>query len=462
MKIMKKALCLLLSLLMVFTTMVFAGAENETAAAADDGVTGFTDDDFIVVKGRKLYNKKGEHIQLKGVNLGAWLVRENWLNPDDVDVEYKSKMTEEQQKNYWGTFYEDLTEDQKEIFDPYYGKEYDGEMVYDVLEKRFGREKAQELLNIFYDNWITEWDLDNIKSMGFNCVRVPFWYRNFYYDDQGTKILDENGEWDFSRLDWIVEECSERELYVILDMHGAVGSQSDAPHSGRGYAGAQLMENSDRGERYRELTDELWTAIASRFNGNPAVAMYDLLNEPMCDVQCTEIERRIKNEKIYTRLYNTVRAVDEDHVITMEAIWTGFALPKTFFKGWKNIVYQVHFYNNNDFIFTFFLLLTIALHPNVPLMVGEFYPHDKTTWENCFKTMNNLDYSWMLWTYKATGDKMWKSDWCMYGSKDGFYRAKIFSGTYEQIAEAWSAERLNTETGFQDTGHYAKNVEAHL
>ena len=462
MKIMKKALCLMLSLLMVFSSLVFAGAENEAAPAADEGVTGFTDEDFIVVKGRKLYNKKGEHIQLKGVNLGAWLVRENWLNPDDVDVEYKSKMTEEEQKRYWGTFYEDLTEEQKAIFDPYYGKKYDGEMIYDVLEKRFGREKAQELLNIFYDNWITEWDLDNIKSMGFNCVRVPFWYRNFYYDDQGTKIYNEKGEWDFSRLDWIVEECSKREIYVILDMHGAVGSQSDAPHSGRGYAGAQLMEDSDRGERYRELTDELWTAIASRFNGNPAVAMYDLLNEPMCDVQCTEIERRIKNEKIYTRLYNTVRAVDEDHVITMEAIWTGFALPKTFFKGWKNIVYQVHFYNNNDFIFNFFLLLTIALHPNVPLMVGEFYPHEKTTWKNCFSTMNKLDYSWMLWTYKATGDKMWKSDWCMYGSKDGFYRAKIFSGTYEQIAEAWSAERLNTQTGFQDTGHFAKNVEAHL
>lgn len=460
MKFMKKVLCVIMSVLMIGSTMIFAGAENETKAA--DTVTGFTDEDYLVVKGRKMYNKKGEHIQLKGVNLGAWLVRENWLNPDDVDVEYKSKMTEEEQKRYWGTFYEDLTEEQKAIFDPYYGKKYDGEMIYDVLEKRFGREKAQELLNIFYDNWITEWDLDNIKSMGFNCVRVPFWYRNFYYDDQGTKIYNEKGEWDFSRLDWIVEECSKREIYVILDMHGAVGSQSDAPHSGRGYAGAQLMEDSDRGERYRELTDELWTAIASRFNGNPAVAMYDLLNEPMCDVQCTEIERRIKNEKIYTRLYNTVRAVDEDHIITMEAIWTGFALPLTFLKGWKNIVYQVHFYNNSDFIFNFFLLLTIALHPNVPLMVGEFYPHEKTTWKNCFSTMNKLDYSWMLWTYKATGDKMWKSDWCMYGSKDGFYRAKIFSGTYEQIAEAWSAERLNTQTGFQDTGHFAKNVEAHL
>ena len=462
MKAFKKILCAVLCVLMVMSSMVFAGAENETAA---DRVP-ITEEDFLTTKGRKLVNQKGEEVQLKGVNLGAWLVRENWLNPDDIDVEYKSKMTEEQQKNYWGTFYEDLTEDQKKVFDPYYGKKYDGEMVYDVLETRFGKEGAQELLNMFYDNWITEWDLDNIKAMGFNCVRVPFWYRNFYtgnvYDANSNleKILDENGDWDFSRLDWVVEECSKRGLYVILDMHGAAGSQSSAPHAGKDMADAPLM--SKDGERYRELTDELWTEIAKRFNGNPAVAMYDLLNEPMCDVSCGELTRRIKNESIYTRLYNTVRAVDEDHVITMEAIWTGWALPKSFLKDWDNVVYQVHFYNNSDFIFNFFLLLTIAIHPNVPLMVGEFYPHKATTWENCFSTMNKLNYSWMLWTYKATGSGMWSSDWCMYGSKDGFWRAKIFSGTYEDIAKAWSAERLNTQTGFQDTGHYEANVKAHL
>ncbi|MBO7319024.1 MAG: cellulase family glycosylhydrolase [Clostridia bacterium] len=446
MKAFKKILCAVLCVLMVMSSMVFATAENEETA---DEVTGFTQEDFLRVKGRKIVNQKGETVQLKGVNLGAWLVREDWLNPDHIgvtDAEYAK-----------------MSETDRAIYDEYKGKKYDGEMIYDVLEKRFGREKAQELLNMFYDNWITEWDLDNIKSMGFNCVRVPFWYRNFYYDDNGTKILDENGEWDFSRLDWVVEECAERGLYVILDMHGAVGSQSDAPHSGRAFQGAQLMENSEQGERYRELTDELWTAIAERFKDEPAVAMYDLLNEPMCDVSCTEIERRIKNESIYTRLYNTVRAVDEEHVITMEAIWTGFALPKTFFKGWENVVYQVHFYNNSDFIFNFFLLLTIAIHPNVPLMVGEFYPHKATTWENCFSTMIKLDYSWMLWTYKATGHGMWDSDWCMYGSSNGFWRADIFKGTYEDIANAWSAERLNTNGDwFESTGHYETNVKDHL
>lgn len=82
MKIMKKALCIVLSLLMIMGTVIFAGAENEAKAA--DSVTGFTDEDYLVIKGRKMYNKKGEHIQLKGVNLGAWLTREDWLCPDHV------------------------------------------------------------------------------------------------------------------------------------------------------------------------------------------------------------------------------------------------------------------------------------------------------------------------------------------------------------------------------------------
>lgn len=426
MKLTKKLMCLALAVLMIFSTIPLVSATTATSEAAEE-VTGFTADDFITAKGRKLYNKKGEEIQLKGVNLGGWLIHEDWLCPDQLPD----------------------------------GTQYDNETILKILEERFGREKAYELINGYQENWITEYDLDVIKDRGFNCVRVPFWYRNFYYDDDGTKILDENGEWDFSILDWVVEECSKRELYVILDMHGAVGSQSDAPHSGRAY-NCGLYEDTDQGERYRELTDELWTAIASRFNGNPAVAMYDLLNEPMCDVDCTEVKRRINNEMIYTRLYKTVRAVDPDHTITMEAIWTGFALPPTYLKGWTNVVYQVHFYNNSDFIFNFFLLLTIALHPNVPLMVGEFYPHQKTTWSNCFSTMNKLNYSWMLWTYKATGHGMWSSDWCMFGAKDGFWNADIANGTYEEIAYAWGEEQLRTDRNFQDTGHYDNNVKAYL
>ncbi|MEE1284169.1 MAG: cellulase family glycosylhydrolase, partial [Acutalibacteraceae bacterium] len=309
----------------------------------------------------------------------------------------------------------------------------------------------------YMDNWITEYDLDEIKKMGFNCVRVPFWFRNFYYDDNGRKILDENGEWDLSRLEWVVSECAERELYVVLDMHGAVGYQSDAPHSGKGHS-VGLYADTEQGERYRELTDELWTAIATRFKDEPAVAMYDLLNEPMCDVEATEFERRKNNEMIYTRLYDTIRAVDSEHIITMEAIWTAIALPLAWTKGWENVVYQVHFYNNSNFIFNLFAWFTKFIYSDVPMMMGEFYPHQKTTWDNCFKTLDKANYSWFLWTYKATGHGMWSSDWCLRGSKDGFERVNVDNDSYEEIARKWG-ECIRTENGFQDSGHYDRDVK---
>lgn len=423
----KKVLSVLLSisLCVPMASLACAGVIDDCSGSTETTHavgTPFTQEDFLVTKGSKIYNQRGEEVVLHGVNLGSWLIQEDWLSP-----------------------YEQVEDN------------------YDILEtliERFGTEKAYELMSIYQDNWITEYDLDVIVEKGFNCVRVPFWYRNFYSDDNGTKILNENQEWDFHYLDWIVEECSERGLYVILDMHGAPGFQSDAPHSGKGDS-CRLYEDSEEGEFFRTLTDELWTAIATRFNGNPAVAMYDLLNEPSCDCDYGEVTRRKNNTNEYIRLYNTVRAVDSDHIITVECIWTAFAVPHKELVGFENVVYQVHFYQKSDFIFVLFVLLTKLYYFNTPLMMGEFYPLGTTTWSSCFKTMKNLNYSWMLWTYKASGHGMWSSDWCLYGAKDGFERARIKTDSYEEIARKWG-ECLNTDKGFTDSGHYDKDVAEYV
>lgn len=416
MKFFKSLICVALCFTLIFSFANFSGAEN----GEGDLNNAFTREDFLTAKGKDIINQKGEKIILRGVNLGAWLIFEDWLCP-----------------------YEEVSDNYE---------------VIETLTERFGQERAYELLNTYYDNFITEYDLDKIKELGFNSVRVPFWFRNFYYDDDGTKILDENGNWDFSRLDWVVEECSKRRLYVILDMHGAVGYQSDAPHNGKAKS-CGLYDKTQQGERYRELTDELWFAIAERFNGNPTVAMYDLLNEPMCDCPVGEITRRINNEYIYTRLYDTVRKADKDHLISMECIWTALALPHKAFKGWENVVYQVHFYQNSNFIFNVFVYLTRLYFYDTPMLMGEFYPHKLTTWENCFKTMEKNSFSWMLWTYKGTGHGMWDSDWVLFGSKDGFERAKIKTDSFEEIIRKWGEDQ-KTQNGFQDSGHYARNVEA--
>ena len=415
MKMSKRILSFSIAFIMILSVCPVINAGEAQAAES----AAFTDDDFLTAKGTDIVNKKGEKVVLKGVNLGAWLIWEDWIN------------------NY------------EEVSDCY--------EAYETLVERFGEEKAYALIHEYENNFITEYDLDHIKELGFNCVRVPFWFRNFYYDDGGRKILDENGEWDFSRLDWIVGECSERGIYVVLDMHGAVGYQSDAPHSGKTKS-VGLYDKTEQGEQYRRYTNELWTAIAARFRGNPAVAMYDLLNEPMCDCDCTEIRRRINNEYIYDILYKTVRAVDEDHLITVECIWTPLAVPHAFTKGWKNMVYQVHFYQNSDFIFNLFVYLTRIYFADVPMLMGEFYPLGTTTWANCLRTLNNCNFSWLLWTYKATGHLMWESDWCIMGSKDGFERAKLKTDSYEEIARKWG-EDIRTENGFQDSGHYSRDVK---
>lgn len=421
MKILKRTLCLVMCLVMAFSSMVIVGAKDTA-----EEVTGFTQEDTLRVKGTKIVNQKGEKIKLKGVNLGAWLIFEDWLTPYET----------------------------KEAADNY--------EVIEILIDRFGVEKAYAALDQYYRNWITEEDLDNIKEMGFNCVRVPFWYRNFYYGDtMDTKILDENGQWDFSILEWVVEECSKREIYVVLDMHGAPGFQGNAGHSGK-LDSCTLYDDTEQGEYNRKMTEELWAGIAAKFKGNLAVAMYDLLNEPMCEVEASEFDRRANNTALFSRLYKAVREVDPDHIITLESIWTGLGLPHSYLQGWKNVVYQVHFYETSDFVFTFFCMMAKMWHFNVPMMMGEFYPREATTWENCMRTLNFCGYHWFLWTYKAANHGMWESDWCLYGAKNGFHRAKIASGTYEEILDAWSAERLNTSTGFQDTGHYDKNIKDYI
>lgn len=410
-------------------TVVISSASVGSLAANDSSeviVTlghPITDDDFLQTDGKKIVNRKGQEVSLRGVNLGAWLIQEEWMCPVENSV--------------------------------------DNITTFEVLTERFGVEKAYELLNTYADNWITEVDLDNIASMGFNCVRVPFWYRNFYYDDKGTKILDENGEWDFSRLDWVVEECGKRGIYVILDLHGAPGYQNNKEHCGK-INSCGLFKLTKQAEAWRKLTIELWVAVAERYSGNPAVAMYDLLNEPMCDVASYIEKNNLKTISLYSRLYDAVRSVDNDHIITMEGIWRLYNLPAPWLMGWSNVVYQLHFYNKTNFGFKL-LLFTALLYPyNVPLYVGEFKSLGSATWDAILGTMNKWNYSWTIWSYKGTGWGAETSEWYLYGGKtDVITNADVRNDSYEEIALKWG-KVLRTDESFVSTGNFENNIKPYV
>jgi aryl-phospho-beta-D-glucosidase BglC (GH1 family) len=287
----------------IFNVFADNGAASSDAAVANGDSTVYprapiTDEDFITIKGEKFFNQRGEEVVFRGTNVGGWLIQEEWICPT---------------RNSDG--------------------QYD---ILTTLTNRFGAEEAERLISLYEDNWFTEYDMDIIANMGFNCIRVPFWYRNLQSDDNGTWKRTADGQLDFSRLDWIVEQAGKRGIYVIIDLHGAVGRQSNKDHSGLSGDG-HYFDDTPEGDRYRYLTCNLWVEVAKHFRHNPVVAAYDLMNEPMCDWVPA---KHLKLWQAYDELYDAVRRVDLDHSIIMCCTWTPGCVPNPNYYGWTTWSYK--------------------------------------------------------------------------------------------------------------------------
>lgn len=367
--------------------------------------------DFLHCSGKRILNENNKEVHLRGTNLGGWLLQEEWMAAFTGADSQHALLTE--------------------------------------LKKRFGGDKAYSLLKRFEDNFITEFDLDLLMNAGFNCLRVPFWYGNFQSDDAGTYFTDENGEKDFSRLKWIVAQCKKRGMYVILDMHGVPGHQSIAHHSCRTNH-CRLYDNTSEGKFFRKLAADLWRDIAELFRDEPAVAAYDLMNEPMCDYGTFEKKNKVYRE-VYDILYKAVREVDKKHIITLEAIWTPLDITNPRRYGWENVMYQYHTYLRSNSMFSGFVLLEKSRRFNIPVLVGEFSQcRGKADLPYILRTFNNANFNWCSWTYK--GHSKWgdRSDWFIKGTNDKIRKViDIRTASFDEIYDAWG-EKMRTENGFFD------------
>ena len=192
--------------------------------------------DLLRLDDGKMKNFLDQTVNLKGCNLGNWLMLEMWM----------------------------LNYADQGIADQYH--------FIKALEVRFGEKGTERLMDIYRTNWIQGSDFDIIKSFGMNTVRLPFDYKLLMdSDEKPFRLKDDAWEW----LDQAIAMAKKREMFVILDMHGAPGRQSGMDHSGRvGYN--KLWSNKD----YQKQTVWLWNQISQRYTKEPAVVAYDLLNEP--------------------------------------------------------------------------------------------------------------------------------------------------------------------------------------
>jgi aryl-phospho-beta-D-glucosidase BglC (GH1 family) len=210
-----------------------------------------------------------------------------------------------------------------------------------------GRKVVLRGIGFGNDVWSNRWtppanhhgeaEYRELQAMGLNAVRFYLHYRFFEDDSEPFQWLPEGFEWLDRNFAW----ARAHGVYLVLNMHVPQGGFQSL-----GQGGALWR---DPGNQQRFVA--LWREIARRYKDEPALAGYDLLNEPVV------LRDPAAWERLARRTVAAIREVDPAHAIFVERLnavigagpqpdWTEdrngemnfFLLDDT------NVVYEFHFY----------------------------------------------------------------------------------------------------------------------
>ena len=339
----------------------------------------------------------------------------------------------------------------------------------DLLLLRFGAKKAEELITLYQNCYICEKDLEEIRSLGFNFVRVPIYWQEIMDPDGRIK---ENA-WE--NLDWVLDACRERDLYVMPDYHAAPGGNT----MGMITAGQLDFNDFWSREDYQQMSLEILQAMTERYLGRPEIAAYDLLNEP-CVIEPAYMERDMTGIELpaaptlfyhvperlsgpvrsfYRKAYAAIRSTGDNHILCMQQFADLNLVEQPQVYGWENVMYQVHCYpvgnwRSHDEVDVSMKAYQEILKKTfdqwtVPAFVGEFCCWEFTdVWEEWLSFLNAQGVCWANWSYKIT-DPVHKDNWSLFYDYDGTY-VDYLCDSEQTIRQKWSQ---------YGTGHYKRNDE---
>ncbi len=351
----------------------------------------------LTVQGKHLVTPTGEVVTLRGVNAGNWLLLEPWmlgLQQDETAEGFADQAT-----------------------------------IFEVLDERFGEARAEELMEIYREHWMTPRDFEIIRSFGFNVVRLPIHYGLLEDPNKPGQLREDAFKW----VDRGVAMAQDAGLYTILDLHGVPGGQSvDAP---TGKIGQNKLWDS---REYQDRTVALWIALAERYGDHPAVAAYDVVNEPFGDfkVNISPVMR-----DLFGRLHDSIRAVDPDTLIYAPGTLQGIAFygdPAD--QGWTHVGFTEHTYpglfgageasldNHGRFLSQWVGGKARQIDAmDVPYLVGEFnvvFDHvgGPNLMRTYFDTYNAQGWAATMWSYKITtaSPGVEASNWYMVTNDESF------------------------------------------
>lgn len=326
----------------------------------------------IRVLGRDIVDPDGKPVALRGVSFGSWLQMEAWIA--GVGLVYEEELFERMPlkadefgvrdlfDDAWAiiaaeweqglrsrgplvddvraALYANLTEERESSADAFWAWfdsvpwTFDEQSLWEWVGRRDGWDKAMELREVFANTWITEQDVERVSAMGLNLVRVPVWYDALETDlsaggngfrGAGWRHLDDAARW-----------ARRHGVYLMIDLHGAPGGQGTSSHQGLRDGGHLWTEPACRAKAAR-----LWKALSSYFDGDPHVAILDLLNEPVAARSAKEYR------EVHDALYKAVREADTDAsfiVMAEDGYKAGMFLASPKEMGWTNAMFGIHLY----------------------------------------------------------------------------------------------------------------------
>ena len=259
-----------------------------------------------------------------------------------------------------------------------------------LISSLCGEEYAASFWRRYYDSYITERDMEYIASQGFNSVRLPFNARHL--------LRPEGLNEDYARhMDECIAWCKKHGLLVILDLHAAPGGQTgkniddslrDLPEL--------FLDEGNEGELLR-----LWGLLAQRYRDEPAVAAFDLLNEPLAQEFSSLYPRLLP---LYRRLIAEIRQHDRNHMIMLEGVHWATELDVlaelTPAEAADNIALQFHKYWSPPERESLEAHLRIAAALGVPLFDGESGENNAHWNAALFPMLERLGIGWSFWSYK--------------------------------------------------------------
>ncbi|KAI0062333.1 glycoside hydrolase [Artomyces pyxidatus] len=182
--------------------------------------------------------------QQQSVNLGSWFVHEQWMTPSVFACASGKKGSELDIASGWGSI-----------------------------------DSARSVLEKHWDTFINETDFEYLASIGINTVRLPIGYWSlgptFCAGTPFAHVADVyRNAW--AQVVRAINMANNAGIGVLVDLHGAPGSQNGQPHSGISDGATDLFDvpaNQDK-------TIAVLTFLIQQLSGVPNVVGIQMLNEP--------------------------------------------------------------------------------------------------------------------------------------------------------------------------------------